>query len=35
MTSVSLVGAASYMPRQVVENDFFSNGPDEHVPAFD
>ena len=33
MTSVSLVGAASYMPRQVVENDFFSNGPDEHVHA--
>jgi len=33
MIAVSLVDVASYMPRQVVDNEFFSNGDDECVPA--
>jgi 3-oxoacyl-[acyl-carrier-protein] synthase III len=31
MKTVSLVGAASYMPRRVVENSFFQDGPEEQA----
>jgi len=31
MRTISLIDVASYMPRQVVDNEFFLNGADEHV----
>ncbi len=33
MKTISLIDVASYMPRQVVDNDFFSSGDDESVHA--
>jgi 3-oxoacyl-[acyl-carrier-protein] synthase-3 len=33
MRTISLIDVASYMPRQVVDNEFFLNGDDEHVHA--